>query len=82
MARQKVYPQPWRKNMEAYNNFSGGLNSTTANDNLLDSEMTDLTNVDLAERGMLKRRNGMLAELHLIKLATWGDIGPKKWSEM
>lgn len=62
MARQNMYPVPYEKNMEAYNNFGGGLNTVTSNDNLADSELRDLTNIDLAERGSLKRRGGMVRQ--------------------
>jgi hypothetical protein len=63
MARQRTRPKPHIKHMEAYKNFSGGLNTVTSNDNLKDSEATDLINVDLGDRGSLKRRFGMLQHL-------------------
>ena len=53
-----MYPDPSRKHMAAYHDFSGGLNTETSNDNLNDNELTDLVNIDLGERGSLKRRNG------------------------
>lgn len=58
MARQNMRPIPYLKNMEAYNDFSGGLNTITSDDNLKDNEFNDLLNVDLDERGSVKRRNG------------------------
>lgn len=58
MARQQYDSQPWRKHFEVYNNFSGGLNTMDANETLRDTELTTLTNVDLGERGTLKRRTG------------------------
>jgi hypothetical protein len=74
--------KPYLKNMEAYNNFGGGLNTVTTNDNLKDNEFQDLVNVDLAERGSAKRRKGMdAAPGHRILLG-WDIIGPKKWSEL
>jgi hypothetical protein len=63
MARQPLYPQPWRKHMEAYQNFSGGLNTASTNDNLKNNEFTDLSNIDLGDRGSLRRRNGMVSHL-------------------
>src|SRR5690625_3135865 len=56
--RMNMYPDPSRKHMAAYHDFSGGLNTETSNDNLNDNELTDLVNIDLGERGSLKRRNG------------------------
>jgi hypothetical protein len=82
MARQKMYPQPYRKQMDAFNNFSGGLNTVTSSDKLLDSELINLENIDLSERGSLKRRTGMVFMSHLQKTTTWSDIGDKKWSEI
>jgi hypothetical protein len=82
MARQNMYPQPYRKQMEAYNNFSGGLNTVTSNDKLLDQELVNLENIELSERGSLKRRTGMVFMSHLQKTTTWSDIGGKKWSEL
>lgn len=49
--------------MEAYNDFSGGLNTVTSNDNLRDNEFPELNNVDLAERGSVKRRGGFVRHL-------------------
>lgn len=59
MVRQQFYTDPARKNFEIYSNFSGGLNTTTSNDNLADSELVSMSNFDLVERGALKRRHGM-----------------------
>jgi hypothetical protein len=50
--------------MEAYKDFSGGLNTITTNDNMFDNEVLGGTvNVDLGERGSLKRRYGMTRHL-------------------
>lgn len=51
-------PQTWLKKMMYFTDFSGGLNTTQANDTLSDSEFVKLENVDLSERGSLKRRFG------------------------
>lgn len=74
-------PIPYQKHMEAYNNFSGGLNTVASNDNLRDSEFPNLVNVDLAERGSLKRRGGM-SRVHVNNRVLWTDINAKKWSEL
>src|SRR5690625_1638391 len=60
MVKQPYYVQPWRKNMESYSNFGGGLNTVTSNENLSDTESPDLINVDLGERGSLKSRYGFV----------------------
>lgn len=59
MARQPTNVKPYLKHMESYNNFSGGLNTVTTIENLRNNEFPDLTNIDLGERGSLKRRYGM-----------------------
>lgn len=82
MARQNMYPQPWRKNMEAYRDFSGGLNTVTTSDKLADNELMNLENIDLSERGSLKRRTGIVSVSYLLKVTKWSDIGAKKWSEI
>lgn len=64
MAKQSMNPVPYLKHMEAYNDFSGGLNTVASDDNLKDNEFTDLVNVDLAERGPAKRRTGMTRHLN------------------
>jgi hypothetical protein len=53
-------PVPYLKHMEAYQNFGGGLNTVASIDNLRNHELRDMANVDLAERGSLKRRTGMV----------------------
>jgi hypothetical protein len=59
MAQQPMNVKPYLKHMESYNNFSGGLNTVTSNDNLQNNEFPNLTNIDLGDRGSLKRRHGM-----------------------
>lgn len=59
MARTQYYVDPSRKHVEFFHNFSGGLNTMTSNDNLLNVELPNLKNIDLGERGSLKRRYGM-----------------------
>jgi hypothetical protein len=59
MARQAFYSEPWKKHLEVYTNFSLGLNTVTSHDNMLNEELSDIDNMDLADRGALKRRYGM-----------------------
>ena len=60
MARAGYYTNPWEKKLEVFHDFSGGLNTVSANESMRDNEMTDLVNIELAERGALKRRHGMV----------------------
>jgi hypothetical protein len=79
MARQNMRPQPWLKHMDAFEDFSGGQNSRSANDNLSDNELLKLQNADIEPRGKLKRRTGI--GIHR-RSALWSDIGFKEWSEL
>ena len=74
--------KPYEKNMEVYQNFSGGLNTTTVPDNMLDHELADMLNQDIGERGSLKRRHGLKKVETLYKPTNWSDIGDKEWSEL
>lgn len=51
--------KPYEKNMEVYQSWSGGLNTVSAPDNMLDSELADMLNRDITERGSLRRRTGL-----------------------
>lgn len=59
MVRQSVNTQPWIKHLEIYNDFSGGANTSVTDSSLRDNELTYLKNVDIDDRGTLKRRTGM-----------------------
>lgn len=59
MARGRFYHDPARKHIEQYQDFSGGLNTMSANDNIRDEELVRLENIDLGERGALRRRKGL-----------------------
>lgn len=59
MARQQFYTEASKKNFEVYKDFSGGINTTSAQDVMSDRELSDAVNVSLDERGSLKRRIGM-----------------------
>lgn len=58
MARGRFYHDPARKHIEQYQDFGGGLNTMTANENMQDNELSYLENIDLGDRGSLKRRKG------------------------
>jgi hypothetical protein len=82
MARQRMRPIPYEKHMEAYNDFSGGLNTVSSNDNLKDNEFPELMNVDLGDRGTVKRRNGMTVPTSYARQTTWEDVYSMKWSDI
>lgn len=69
MVRQSLETQPWRKHLEIYTTFSGGLNTNTANQDLRDNELPALVNFDLDDRGTLKKRHGM-EKLHDLSFAS------------
>lgn len=46
------------KLLKSYRDFTRGLNTDAAPDNLLDNELARADNVDLSERGGMKKRNG------------------------
>lgn len=62
MARGRFYHDPARKHIEQYQDFSGGLNTMSSNDNIKDNELVKLENVDLGARGSLMRRKGFMSE--------------------
>lgn len=58
MTRQNIYPNPEVRLFEAFMDFSGGLNTETANEKLRPNEYLFLHNVDLMSRSSAKRRTG------------------------
>lgn len=58
MARGQFYHDPARKHISQFQDFSGGLNTTSSNDNVKDNELVRLENVNLGDRGSLTRRKG------------------------
>ena len=74
--------KPYEKKMETFQNFAGGLNTVTAPDNMSDSELADMTNQDIGERGSLKRRHGMKKVSTMYRPAVWSDLAGKKWSDL
>lgn len=79
MARQNMRPQPWLKNMEAYSDFSGGLNTMSDQTKMADTEVALLVNMDISPRGTLVRRTGMVNHK---RGAIWGDIKGKTWAQL
>lgn len=59
MRRQSYYTDPAKKELGICQDFSGGLNTTTAHDNMTDNELTKLVNMSFDERGALSRRTGV-----------------------
>lgn len=58
MAKQRYYTDPATKLMEAYANFSGGMNSVTADEQMEDKELRLLKNGDISDRGTIQKRKG------------------------
>jgi hypothetical protein len=63
MVRSGYYTNPSEKKLETFNDFTGGLNTVTTNDNLSDTELVYLENADLDSRGNISRRLGMQTHL-------------------
>lgn len=69
MSRRSYYTEPWKKELEVFQNFAGGINTTAAQDAMADYELSDAVNVALDERGSVTRRTGMV---HHLAAATAG----------
>lgn len=78
MGVQNMRPEPWLKHMIDYTRFSG-LNTVDSEDILNDYEVVDLVNMDLVERGSVRRRCGIV---HHKRKFLWGDITGKTWGEL
>lgn len=61
--RENINPNPSLRQMEVYNDFSGGVNSETSNEKLKINEFPIFDNVDLNGRGSARRRYGRLPAL-------------------
>lgn len=59
MQRQPYYTDPAKKELGISQDFSGGLNTVTAHDNMRNNELTKLVNMSFDERGALSRRTGL-----------------------
>jgi len=59
MTRMGYYTDPARKELQVYQDFSGGLNVTTSHDNMADNELSYIKNMSFDERGAIARRTGM-----------------------
>lgn len=77
--RMNMRPEPWLKQMEAFDSFRGGLNTVSDQSTMADVEVRDITNVDISIRGNPQRRSGMIPHT---RNALWGEIKGKKWSEL
>lgn len=64
MARQPFQTNPWEKKLETFQNFSKGMNTVTAQDNMKDEELSDSVNMMIAERGSLQSRHGSVLQRH------------------
>lgn len=60
MTRMGYYTDPARKELQVYQDFSGGLNVTTSHDNMADNELSYIKNMSFDERGAIARRTGMV----------------------
>lgn len=78
MPRETLRPEPYLKHMYSYRKFDG-LNTVDAENQMTDEELINLTNIDLGERGSLRRRSGI--KNHTRK-ALWGDIAGKTWGQL
>jgi len=78
MARQPARPESWLKHMEAFNDFSGGMNSMSPESAMADSEVAELVNMDISEKGTLSRRTGMRNHF---REAIWRDLTDEVGSE-
>ncbi|WP_203289849.1 hypothetical protein [Metabacillus sp. cB07] len=79
MARQNTRPRSSLKSMEAYSDFSGGLNTMSDQTKMADTEVALLINMDISPRGTLVRRTGMVNHK---RGAIWGDIKGKTWAQL
>lgn len=66
MSRQQYYQEAWKKHLEVYQDFSGGINTTSAQDVMSNRELSEALNVSLDERGSLKRRTGMVNHIEVL----------------
>lgn len=83
MARQGYYTNPAEKKIEVFHRFDGGMNTVTADENMADNESFKTINMDLVERGPLRRRHGMKPVNNIVpSKMSWDLIGAKKWSEL
>ena len=58
MRRQQYYTDPSRKEFVLWNDFSGGMNSSSTVDNMRPNELSLSINMDFDERGSMSRRTG------------------------
>lgn len=70
MARSGYYTEAWEKKFEVYKDFSGGMNTISAQDTMNDRELSQGINTSLDERGAVGRRHGMVT--HRMAVLTEG----------
>jgi hypothetical protein len=59
MGRHQIYRgDPTQKQYYVTNNFSGGINTVSVDENMRDNEFRDLVNVDIATQGIIQSRKG------------------------
>jgi hypothetical protein len=63
--RQTFQTNPAQKHLEVLQNFSGGMNTVTAYENMADHEAIGLINQNLVERGPVERRYGMVRHIDI-----------------
>lgn len=78
MARQQASYDPAAKHMQVYQGFVG-MNTSDNEVSMRDQEMVELVNMDLDERGSLRRRTGIRAHT---RRAIWGDIKGENWGDL
>lgn len=69
MARQAYYAEAYQKHFEVYQDFSGGLNTTSAQDTMKNTELSEALNVSLDQRGSIKRRTGTVNHISATETA-------------
>lgn len=78
MRLNPMRPQPWIKHLQAYKQFSG-LNTVDSENFLGDNELVELVNMDLGERGAVRRRSGIV---HHKRRPIWADVKGKFWGDL
>lgn len=82
MPRQNMKVSPSHKNFHSYNDFTGGLNTVDTDEKLKDNEFPTLLNVDIGDRGSLRRRTGFINHRAAPLDFTWKNLNTIKWSDL
>lgn len=67
MAQRTYYTSPATKNLYVYEDFSKGMNTVSSVSQMMDSESALILNMDLDERGSVRRRSGMVVHQHALE---------------